>query len=93
MAKAETFTGPDAFDHVALGVDPDEVGDPDVAEVHPERIDPEGVGELRIAGGDVAGHALAEAAGREDPEASGEALLAVLPFLGKAGEGRPREAA
>ena len=87
MAKAETLTGRVALDDVALAVDADEVGGPDLAEVHAERIDPERIGELRVARRDVAGDALAEAEGGEDPEAAGEALLAVLALLGERREG------
>jgi hypothetical protein len=38
-----------------------QVADPDVPEVHTERVDPEMVGQLGVAGGDVSEYALAEA--------------------------------
>ena len=49
------------LDDVALVVDEDQVGDPDVREVHAERVDPEVVEPLRVAGGDVPGDAFVEA--------------------------------
>jgi hypothetical protein len=49
-----------SFDDGAAGVDPNEVGGPDLAEADAERIDPECVTVFRIAGGDVAGDALTE---------------------------------
>ena len=45
-----------------------QVADPHVAEAEPERVDPEVVRELRVAHGDVAGHALAEAEATEDAQ-------------------------
>ena len=54
----------------------------DQLEVHAERVDPEVVGPLGVAGGDVAGHALVEAEPPEDPERRGEALLAVQALRG-----------
>ena len=50
-----------ALDDLALVVHEDEVGGPDVAEVHAERVHPEVVGQLGVAGRDVAGDALVEA--------------------------------
>ena len=69
------------LDHLALVVDQDEVGDPDVTEVHAEGIDPEVVEALGVAGGDVPGHPLVEAELGEEPEPGGQALLAVEPLL------------
>ena len=57
-----------ALDDLALVVDQDQVGDPDVAEVHAERVDPEVVEVLGVAGRDVAGDALVEAEPAEQPE-------------------------
>ena len=68
---------PVALDDLALVVHEEQVLDPDVLEVHAERVDPEVVGQLGVAGGDVAGRALVEAEGPEDAEGGGEALLAV----------------
>ena len=57
-----------ALDDLALVVHEDEIATPDRAEVHRERVDPEVVGELGVAGGDVAGDALAEAERAEEAE-------------------------
>ena len=70
-----------ALDHLALVVHEDEVGHPDVAEVHAERVDPEVVGELGVPGGDVAGHALVEPEAGEEPERGRQALLAVQALV------------
>jgi hypothetical protein len=72
-----------AVDDLAGGIDLDEVGDRDVAEVHGEGVDPEGLGVLGVPGGDVAGHALLEAEQGEEPQGGGQALLAVEALLGR----------
>ena len=69
------------LDHLTVMVDQEEVAHPDVAEVHPERVDPEVVGHLGVAGGDVAGDAFVEAELGEQPERRRQPDLAVLPFL------------
>ena len=46
-----------------------------------ERVDPEVVGELGIADGDVPGHAFAEAEPAEDAQRAGELLLAVQALV------------
>ena len=46
-----------------------------------ERVDPEVVGELGVAHGDVPGDALAEAEPAEDAQRAGELLLAVQALL------------
>jgi hypothetical protein len=79
------------FDDIAVLIDTDEVGGFDLAETHAERIDPERVGELRVARRDVACDPFAEAERGEDAEAAGKALLAVLPLLGGSAEHRLRE--
>ena len=81
-----------ALDHVALAVNPDQVAGPDLRKMHAEGIDPERVGEFRIARGDVACDSLAEAERGEDAETAGEALLAVLSLLGKGGKARDGDA-
>ena len=48
-----------------------------------ERVDPEVVELLGVAGGDVAGDALVEAEPREQAERGGEALLAVQALVGE----------
>ena len=70
-----------ALDHLPLVVDQDEVGDPDVAEVHGEGVHPEVVGALGVAGGDVPGHPLVEAELGEEAEAGRQPLLAVQAVL------------
>ena len=70
-----------AVHDVAVVVDEDEVADAHVAEAEPERVDPEVVGELGVADGDVAGDALAEPEATEDAQRAGELLLAVQALL------------
>ena len=70
-----------ALDDLAPVVHEDEVGHPDVAEVHAERVDPEVVEVLGVAGGDVAGDALVEPEAGEEPERGGQALLAVQALV------------
>jgi hypothetical protein len=70
-----------AIDHLAGVVDADQVGDPDVLEVHPERVDPEAVEVFGIAHGDMPGDPLVEAELAEQPEGRCKALLAVQAFL------------
>ena len=70
-----------AFDHLAGVVDADQVGDTDVLEVHPERVDPEAVEVFGIAHGDVPGDPLVESELAEQAERRREALLAVQAFL------------
>ena len=66
------------------------VPDPDLLEVHAERVDPEVVVELGVAGGDVPGRTLVEAEVPEQAEGGGEPLLAVPPLLFDAAELRER---
>ena len=77
IAKAARLTGALPSTTVARVVDADQVGDADVLEVHPERVDPEAVGVLGVADGDVTGDALVEAELAEQAERRGEPLLAV----------------
>ena len=56
-----------ALDDLAGVVDQDQVADPDVGERRPERVDPEVVGELGVAGRDMTRHALLEAERAEQP--------------------------
>ena len=61
-------------------------------EVDAERIDPEAVGVLRVADGDVAGDAFVEPESGEQAERRRQALLAVAPLLLEGREsGRRRE--
>ena len=68
---------PVALDDLTVIVHQDEVFDPNLLEVHAERIHPEVVEQFRIAGGDVTGHALVEPEMTEETEGGREALLAV----------------
>lgn len=56
--------------------------------MHAERIDPEPVGTLGVARGDVPRHALVEAESGEQPERSGEARFAMPPLFFHGGETR-----
>ena len=71
---------PVALDDLAQIVHEDEVLDPDVLEVHPQRVHPEMVEAFGIACGDVSGDALVEPETTEQPKRGGEALLA-MPAL------------
>ena len=53
-----------------------------------ERVDPEVVGELGVAHGDVAGDAFAEPEAPEDAQRAGQLLLAVEPLVLDRLEGR-----
>ena len=53
----------------------------DLLEAHPERVDPEVVEPLRVAGGDVTGHPFVEPELPEQSEGGGEALLAVQALV------------
>src|SRR5262245_5439956 len=69
-----------ALDDLALRVHQQQVADGDELERHPERVDPEAVGELRVARGDMARDALLEAEAPEEPQRRHQALLAVAPL-------------
>ena len=45
--------GPGSFEHGARVVDKDKVSNADLFEAHTERIDPEAIRMLRVAGGDM----------------------------------------
>lgn len=60
-----------ALDDLAVVVDEQQVADLDVLEGDAEGVDPEVVGELGVAGGDVAGDALLEAEAAEDAQRGG----------------------
>jgi hypothetical protein len=79
-----------ALHHVAVVVDQEQVRHLDLVEAQAERIDPEPVRELRVARGDVPGHALGEAELAEQPERRGQFLLAVQALLRRRREHRPR---
>ncbi len=72
---------PVALDNHPLVVHQQEVGHPDVPEVHTERIHPKMVEAFGIPGGDVAGHAFVKTEFGEQPKPGGQSLLAVEAFL------------
>ena len=65
--------------------------DAHLAEALAERVDPEVVGPLRVADGDVAGDALGEAEPAEDAQRAGELGLAMGPLVGDVVERRRSE--
>ncbi len=74
-----------ALDDRAVVAHQHQVADADVAEVHAERIDPEVIGQLRVARGDVPRDALVEAEAAEQAERRRQVLFAVQPlFLDRA---------
>ncbi len=73
----------------AAGVHEQQVRDLDAREMHAERIDPEMVGQLGIARGDVPGQAQRETVPREQAERAGQALLA-MAALGRDARARRR---
>ena len=77
-----------ALDDGALVVDAHEVGHPDQAEVDTEGVQPEAVGELGVANGDVPGDALPEPEPPEQAERGGQSLLAVHALVGHVVEHR-----
>ena len=91
ITKAAWLTGRVAVDDLAVMVDEHQVADAHVAEAHAERVDPEVVGALRVADGDVAGDALGEAEPAEDAQRAGELGLAVSTLVGDVVERRRAE--
>src|SRR3954466_12024403 len=89
--KRGAVHGPVALHDVAVVVDQDQIRDADLREVHAERVDPEVVQPLGVAGGDVPRTALVEAAAREEPERGREPLLAVQPLVAGGCERWPSE--
>ena len=76
-----------AHDDPTVVADEYQVRDLDLGEGDAQRIHPEVVGELRVAGGDVTGHALVEAELAEYPEGRGQPLLAMQALVVGIGEG------
>ncbi len=71
-----------ALDHLPLFIDQDQIGYTNMREVHPKRIDPEMVRQLRIARRDMTSHPLAEAELGKQPKCRCQALLAMQALLG-----------
>ena len=88
MAKAAVLTGQVPSTTSPWSLTRMRSRDPDLLEAHAERVDPEVVEQLGVAGRDVAGDALVEAEAAEQPERGGEALLAVAALLLDRLEGR-----
>ncbi|MEY4362599.1 MAG: hypothetical protein RL391_1905, partial [Actinomycetota bacterium] len=80
-----------AMDDFAMMIHEEKIADPHVAERQTERIDPEVIGLLGVAHGDVAGHALSETEPTEDAQGTGQALLAIEALLLERVERRQRE--
>ena len=72
---------PRTFHDIAAVVDQQQVLDADLPEAHAERIDPEVIGALGVACGDVAGGAFGEAETPEDAEGGGQSLLSMPALL------------
>ena len=70
-----------AFDDLAGVIHAEQGRHPHMAEVLADPVDPETIGMLRVAGGDVAGDSLVEAELREEPVGGREPLLPVEPFV------------
>jgi hypothetical protein len=70
-----------ALHNLAVVVDEQQIRHAYVPEVHAERVDPEVVGQLWIAGRDVAGHALVEPETAEEPEPGRQSLFAMAAFV------------
>src|SRR5580658_5326353 len=75
------------FNHIALVITADEVRDADLAEVNAKTVQPESVGELRIARGDVSGDALIEPELREQTKCRSQPLFAMQALLTHGGKG------
>src|SRR2546425_737610 len=70
-----------------------QIGDANLAEVHAERVHPEMIEPLRIAGGDMAGDAFVKTEAGEQTKRGGEPLHAVTALFGGRGkDGRARGA-
>src|SRR5215472_10359708 len=70
-----------AFDDCAFRIHEDQIGSANLRKMHAKRIHPEMVGALRIARGDVPGHAFVETELGKQAEGGGQALLAVAALL------------
>src|SRR5260370_33794346 len=82
-----------AFDDVSGVIHQNQVRGANLAEVHAERVHPEMIETLRIAGSDVAGDAFVKAESGEEAKRGGEPLLAVSALFGGRGtDGPAREA-
>ncbi len=70
-----------ALEHLAVRVGQHQIADGDVPEGHPEGVDPEAVGELGVARGDVPRDPVLEAEPAEQAQGAREAFLAVPAFV------------
>nr|DAT30606.1 MAG TPA: hypothetical protein [Caudoviricetes sp.] len=70
-----------ALHHLALAIDPQQVGDRDLRERHAQRVDPVMLRVHRVTGGEVARYTHFETQAPEQTIGRGEALFAVQAFL------------
>ena len=80
-----------ALHHIAMMIDPDQVGDFHLTEMHAVGIDPESVSELGVARGDMPSDTFIKSKAGEQPKRASELLLAMQPFLcqrAELGDGR-----
>src|SRR5262245_13561728 len=70
-----------SFNHLALFIDEDQVGDTNLSEVDSKRIHPKTVGMLRVADRDMARHSLIESETRKEAKCRRKALLTVAALL------------
>ena len=91
--ESSSVNGVVAFDNLAFVVDPDEIRRLDQAKAHAEAVHPEGIGELRIARGDVTGDPLVESEFCEKPKSAASrsflCCLSSASVLKTGGCGRP----
>jgi len=85
--KGRAIDRPISFDHFALVVDQDQIGNANVPEVDTEGIYPETVGTLGVACGDVAGNSLVKPEPGEEAKGRGQAFFPVAAFLHRGREG------
>ena len=77
-----------ALDHLAVVVHQNQVGHPDLRKMHRHRVGPVQLRALRIAHCQVAGEAIVKALQGKGPAGGNQALLAMLPLLGRGGKHR-----
>src|SRR5262245_13440996 len=70
-----------ALDDLAFMVDQDQVGDPNLAEIHAERVDPEMVMFFRVARRDVPRDAFVEPEFGEEAQGGGQPLFPMQPLF------------
>src|ERR1700761_2146040 len=81
--KGGLIDRPVALNHIAIFVHHHQVRHPDVAEMHPEWVDPKMIVPLGIANGDVSGNAFTEAELCEQAERRRQTLFAMKPLFAR----------